>query len=217
MTTTKYQWNWDDNYSIAYAETSDPSVLLVIKRDLYPTAPDGDCYAPAYWWKWIGSGWRYDKAGDTFTDDTVIEAYVEARSRFGYDTASRFMQIFYDTALIRVNDSGDLPLLIFNTPAFRDYVGIDDTTIAALEGDRHDWQAYLDGDVFGIGYAVSETRTTTETPVDLDDVLQNWEINIECSGFYGEEWAKSEAESYDPIDLNLTPLLDFTNPEEVTL
>lgn len=64
--------------------------------------------------------------------------------------------------------------------------------VTALSGDVHDWTAALDGDVYGVGWATNEARRLPDDePIDLVD--GSWDINIECWGFLGEEYAKQTA------------------------
>ena len=64
--------------------------------------------------------------------------------------------------------------------------------VTALAGDVAEWTAALDGDVWGIGYATNEgRRLPDDEAIDLTD--GSWDIQIECWGFLGEDYAKSEA------------------------
>lgn len=243
----KDNWTPDDNYSRYYLETDDPRLLLIVEREESgDNAPDGDSLAPAYWLNHRNyPGATVTQAGSTFEDDYAMAAYQDALGRFSdEDTAERFMRIFHDTTIERLNQRGDT-LVLLNTPAFRQHVGIDnpdgtraqaggtadrpgdsgpidDSIALSLDGERETWRAYLDGEVYGVGYAIRPERTTNEsTPLqltpdseeesDLDSA--GWEVNLECWGFYGLEYAQQESasEGYLPM-LNLPPMLPFTNP-----
>jgi hypothetical protein len=64
--------------------------------------------------------------------------------------------------------------------------------VTALAGDVAEWTAALDGEVYGIGYATNEgRRLPDDEPIDLVD--GSWDIDIQCWGFLGEDYAKGEA------------------------
>lgn len=249
-------WNYEDD--IAWAETDDPRVLAVIRRDPEPFAPDGDALAPAYW----TDGRR---AGDVYHDaesDEIAEAYHAARdywTNWDYDhgrrlpvdvdtLVARYLWIFYGATFAELSSSGD-DVVIFDTPGFRRHVGAEPldeawtvhgvtapgrgmvevtyvgsrpdaeawfrtcypehyvTTaqrITSLDGDAAEWQAFLDGDVFGVGYAVNEARTIDDGEPDIDD----FDVEIECWGFAGDKYAMREAhEAADYAATKLDPIL----------
>lgn len=195
---TTAAWHDANGYTTFYAETDDPRVLAVIQLDQEPQAPDGDGQAPAYWLE-HRHGWTTGRAGDVYHDeqsDRAAAAYVEALEAFygrrdREAIAARYLHIFHGiTALELLRDGSGASVLIFDTPNYREHVG----GIAGddpLQGEREEWRAYLDGDVYGIGYAVNAERTTTETPVG--DVWDDFDVTIECWGFAGRDYAESEA------------------------
>jgi hypothetical protein len=212
-------WNWNSDCSRAYAETDDPRLLLIIERDDEPEGPDGDCYAPAYFiesrYGYVSSG----MAGSTFNGDDELAAYLDARNHWNdAETAERYMRIFHGVAVYEHDtrgNGGGYHWVTLDTPAWRDHVGIEPDAVLTDDNLNGDHIAWLDGDVFSIGYAVMPERTTTETPIDpttdLED--QGWEIDIEVSGFYGEEYAKEAAADHSyGIGPNLPPFLDGTLP-----
>lgn len=76
------------------------------------------------------------------------------------------------------------------------------TRVTALAGDVAEWTAALDGDVYGIGYATNEgRRLPDDEEIDITD--GSWDIQIECWGMLGEDYAKEEAVamSYGSPDL----------------
>lgn len=225
------KFTFDSNYTLGYAETDDPRILAIIERDEHFDLPDGDCFAPAM----TGSEWRYggrftEPVSTVWQDDDAVDAVRRAWDHWGYDfgtyfgdpdsTAARWLRIFHGITVHLVTSSSDqyAHVWVIDSPAFRTAMGIDPAmpTDEAVKGDVETWQAALDGDVYGIGYAVSHSRTTTETPVDLDDPAQGWEVNFDCWGFFGDEYAATSALSFDYGNPDLHPMLDGTDPATTT-
>ena len=224
------RWTWDDDYSRAWAETSDPRVLAIIDRDTDSQGPDGGGVAPAYWLDDSSCGWRSNgQAGSTFDDEDALDAYLTARNRAPYGLrsidskqfAARYMRVFHGTTVAIVR-GGTYPsrdgVILLNTPAFRVHIGIDnpdgsrtlngagdpiaDEIALSLDGEIQEFQAWLDGDVYGVGHAVNPERTSNGAPVNLD----TFEVELTCWGFYGEEWAQEVALDMDYGAPSLAPL-----------
>lgn len=178
-----------------YRATDDPRLLAIIERSSSDTAPDGDGYAPAYRADYRG-GWSLDRAGSGFDDEEAAEAVARAWDSWGAysETAGRFLRIFHGVTVHELSgpSQGDL-LVILDTPAHRELTGGSGTSDEYTKGDRDAWRAYLDGDVWAIGYAVNPLRTTHDEPVDLDD----WTVEIESYGYYGEDSAREAALGLD--------------------
>lgn len=207
-------FTWNDDYTLAYAGTDDPRVVAVVQLDSDPSAPYGDALCPAYWLRARHYTWTADAAGDTFPDNDAADAYAAAKSRLDDDVAARYMRIFHDTRVLEIDKRGnggsDL-LVLLDTPAYRAHVGRDNsihltwTDADLFAGEYDEWVAYLDGEVYGVGYAVLPGRVTDETPIDnLDD----WDVTIECWGFYGTEYAQEAALGFEHGAPALDTLLD---------
>lgn len=193
-----HTWHESADGDLQWRETDDPRILEVLERDSDPLPPDGDAYAPAYWLEYRGE-WFTSPAGSTFRDDELAAAFITALNAWGYrnlPVVERYLRIFHGAAFTTLAgpSQGDT-LVIFDSPAHRELMGhfarrdlSHWTADEFLRGDIDTWQAYIDGDVWGIGYAVLEERVTTETPVDLDG--QDWDVSIEGWGFAGIEWAR---------------------------
>lgn len=234
--TTNNDWQWaGDHYQVAFATTSDPRVLAVIEReDEYGGGHiDGDVYAPAFYFE----RGRKSAAGSTFMDhdsEEIAEVWATARYYFvnyhyrkagrrplDYDTVTaRYMRIFHNTTVAEVSSSidRDSTVYIFNTPTWREHIGWTDEYAAqqpvdirltdeVLAGDVDSWQAALDGDVYGIGWATNVGRVMhDDEEIDPRDVA--WTMNIECWGFLGEEYAKEAAARFECGTPDLEPMLD---------
>lgn len=275
---TNDDWEWvGGEYRIAYATTSDPRVVAVIEReDEYGGGHiDGDAYAPAFYFE----RGRKSAAGSTFTDaesDEIAEAWATARyylvnrpymrpkaPHIDVDRVlARYMRCFFGTTVAQVRSSIDqgTEVTIFNTPSWREYVGITDEQInrfevnsiatypgrgwiretveaeteeqaraihlanhpdegrritvvereSVLAGNVHDWQAALDGDVYGIGWATNVGRVLDDTIIDLED--GQWTQDIQCWGFLGEEYAQREAAEFGYGEPDLEPMLELDEP-----
>lgn len=215
-TPTFNQFEFDSDYRIGYAETDDPRVLAIIERDDADLSLadlfDGDAINPIYTREYGRSDLVF--AGG-YDDDTVAKAWTRAYQHLGYDdnAADRFVRIFHGATVAHTSGGyrPDFEVIVFDTPDYREHIGDtpDNVSQDAADDTADEVRRALDGGVYGIGYAVSATRTTTETPIDLDDPDQAWELTIECWGLIGDEYAASEAIAFaygDPRD-ELTPLL----------
>lgn len=208
-------WHEAEEPGTYYAETDDPRVLAIIQHDMEPQAPYGDALAPAYWLDHQG-GWSAERAGSVFHDDASDAAAAAYAALIGYylqwrddreEVAARHLRIFHGiTALEMLSDGSGRRLMIFDTPSYRERVGMPDDLPDPLAGEREEWRAYLDGDAFGIGYAVNLDRTTTETPVS--EAWSGFDVEMQCWGFYGREHAKESALTFDGGEPDLPALID---------
>jgi hypothetical protein len=173
-------------------------VVAVIQNDEDAQAPDGDAYEPAL----VGGGWAvrdYDACGSVFEDPDVLEAFLLACNHFGvlpsaanYEDdgiVARYMRIFWDTVFAATGSSSDQysNVIVFSTPAYREHVG-QSSSVKTASVEPGDWQHYLNGDVFGIGWAI--------VPADHDlDLygLDGLDVQMQVWGFYGEEYARASA------------------------
>lgn len=198
-------WDSTDDYKYEFAETDDPRVLAVIEREEEYGGGhiDGDVYAPAFYWdrQW---GKVDGTAGSTFQDDEsrrVLDRMIEARSHFQWRRIhsnhwERWARIYHGTTFVQVSSSidRDCQVVILNTPTWREHVGYTGDPFAEdiLKGDESEWSGALDGEVYGIGWAVNEARRLPDDePIDVTD--GSWTIEIECWGFIGLEYARGEA------------------------
>ncbi len=228
-------WHYEDNFARAWAETEDPRVIVVIERDTEAYAPHGDGMAPAYFIDYRDE-WFAGVAGQTFQDEAserIARRYVEAFERFRYAAGycrdglssgmiakseamlTRWLRIFHNTTAqdFTAGCQNADHILILNTPSYRAHVGMTDVDNApeAIDGERAEWVAFCDGEVYGIGYAVNPERVLTEArggePAAWDDFKAA--VNIESWGFYGESHAKESALSFEAGSPVLPALLSF--------
>lgn len=233
--TVNNDWTETDDYKVSFATTSDPRVLAVIRNQSDEDGCggayiDGDCYAPAFYFERGGK----TRAGSTFTDDasdSIAEAYANAKSYFvnrhyrkggrqmNYDEVTkRYLRIFHDTTIAEASSSviRGMDVVIFNTPTWREHIGWTDEYAAQqdedirltdkmLEGEQEEWTAALDGDVFGIGWAINEARRMDDVEIDYDD----FEEDIQVWSFIGERYAKESAARWDGGTPDLPPMIDI--------
>ncbi|MEV5068899.1 hypothetical protein MRBLMI12_000455 [Microbacterium sp. LMI12-1-1.1] len=216
LTATAPSWTADTDYRTEWAETSDPRIVAVIARDAEPSAPYGDALCPAYYVETRGYATRTDRAGEVYHDDesdALASLWADARDRAPHrrdrdEFAARVLRAFHDTRAVSFSGGYQrkTTILLLDTPAYRAHVGRDTSPTGAtihttwtddelFAGERGEWVAYLDGEVYGIGYATLPERVTTETPIPDD--LAGWDVEIECWGFYGETYAKETALTFE--------------------
>src|SRR5690606_19176332 len=127
-------------------------------------------------------------------------------------TARRWLWIFHgiaaDNAWGGYDRSGNW--LVATSRQLREHVGFAEeptTDDSALEDGKplcDDQGNALDGYVYGVGYAINESRRLHD---DEDIDLSDWDVEILCWGFVGEEYAKSEAAAFAVGEPRLDPML----------
>ena len=193
---TCHDWTDTDDYKRAWAPTSDPRVLAVIERDEYAsldTLFDGDGINPILAVDSRGWGVRFDHVAGY--DGGEAEIMTAAFERFGNGTAQRYLWIFHGIA---AEDAGNYQVgnyVVVTSKAAREEWGQEDP--ATYDEAREQCKPVadevdkaLDGYVYGVGFATLEERVLEDDePIDLAD----WDINIYCWGFVGQEYAQLEA------------------------
>lgn len=181
-------WEWADNYNYAraYCEGDDPRIIALIERAEYindnPTEWCGQHAIVRCDWSWRNleaSGCQSRDCAD-FWGAQVTEAFVRAVNEFGdHEWAERYLRIFWDAEVQVLSSSIDRysNVIIF--------VKSDGTESA----NRETMQAWLDGEVYGIGYAVKLDRADHSEDIDLSE----WEVMMDSWGYFGEAYAKEMA------------------------
>lgn len=197
----------DYNQPYQYAPTSDPRVLALIKRDDTTSISelfDGDAINPIYYRDWRENGLSHVGGWD---DEDVASAWSHAYtyrwSRDSSEFADRFVRIFYGATVAHVAGGYDRDgeYLVFDTPDYREHVGGGgEFAQEAVDEMAKEIVRALDGEVFGVGYALNEERTDFDEDIDLDDSA--WSLNLECWGFVGERNARVEALDYTSPNLS---------------
>jgi hypothetical protein len=175
----------------------------VIIRDEYGDAPDGD---------WQAAVIRLDYSG-YYEADAKTEAagdFEDAAKRFmeyygmrkGMAVFQRYLTIFQGTNDYRefsYSYSPDSAVYVaFDTAELRKLWGCADDRTDGAEGTAAEWQAYIDGDVYGVALErrVTVASVTTfhgDTVATAED--EDWQEIDDTAvwGHYGESWATEAA------------------------
>ncbi|MGN6325804.1 hypothetical protein [Pseudolysinimonas sp.] len=218
--------DWHEaNDRTLWHETDDPRMVAVVTLDPEPSAPDYDATAPTligYEWgtraNFTAIGWAQPVPVGA---DTIQDAWQRARAEHPYgvtrtvdaeEYADRFVRIFHGATVHHLRSTVDQYTwaVVFDTPEWREAMGIDRDATLDRDNLTADVQAYLDGDVYGIGWAVNDARVDDET--DIPDDLSGWDETIECWGFYGQEYAAESALAFEYGRPTLHPLMAGTAP-----
>lgn len=209
--------DWQEAGEYMFATTSDPRVVAVIQRDDDVTSMkdlfDGDTINPVIYVDHCGSLSFTHAAGfDGGEADLMQRAYEQ----WGWNgTARRYLWIFHgiaaDNAWGGYDRNGNY--IVATSRTYRENVGLDEPTtyaeaVATVESMREEVSKALDGDVYGVGFAINEARVLKDDePIDLED--GDWEISLESWGYIGERYAQEEAGSFASCSPDLPALLDF--------
>ena len=192
------EWNWDDNYRLAWSETDDPRVFAVITLDDDRLATDllDICgldpvilgYENGYRAELTIANHRHG-AGNTCAEMYILaERFVRALEHFGDgERLDRWTRLYLGRVPVFVSSSVDryswAVVLLTPEDAAKRARGSEDATVAEV-------QAVLDGEVFGVGAAVLPDRVAPRE-VEAAEVIGAAEM--ECWGYAGEEYAKGAA------------------------
>jgi hypothetical protein len=144
----------------------DPSAIVTDDRfprrrarlvhDDYAGEPDGDALAPALL---VANRGRPRFATGVYVPvqaQQIVAAWSGLADR---DLFGRYLRICHGVTTVAVVSTAEVNVVIFDTADFRRHVGI--TTPADLAGERAEWQAWLDGEVYGVIVERHHTGTTT--------------------------------------------------------
>lgn len=198
-------WNWTDDYSMAWSATGDPRIVAVIQRDDDDNPPD--CGAPTLLIYGYGSRAQFTDVGES--DNGACLGWINAYRHAGEDFANRFVSVFYGATIHHLSSSIDRYAwaIVFDSPEWRADCGIEPGAELSRDDIAGDMQAWLDGDVYAIGYAVIESRITDELPFDIDAA----EVTIESYGYFGDDYAMLAALDFECGSPDLETLIDWSN------
>ena len=195
--------NWDDSYDRAWVRTEDPRVIGVIQRDTWDMSePEccGDSLVKITGDRWVPTAeavvccrWCPEvKLAETYAD--TFNHYAQRhRRRDAEGLTRRYMEMFHGAVKFPEERDEEENVAI---------VGID---TAEREMWLGDWRAYFDGEVFGVGYLVDESWVG-EVDDEVIDARMG-EVEMECWGLYGEEYAAEVAQSMEFLGVELSPML----------
>lgn len=209
------EFDFDDHYEVATCPTDDPRLVALIHRDSQAGPPDGCGFQALLGYEW-GSRADFTHIGDRCVGTDVTDAWERAYQEGGEEFANRFVRVFCGADVFTTRSTIDQYTwaVIFMTPDLRKHCGIplDREINTSDDIDGGEVQAYLDADVYGIGWAFNPHRTTTETPVpSADEILtaEGWAHDFTCWGFYGYDWACQAALEFEHGRPDMDTLMDM--------
>jgi hypothetical protein len=149
--------------------------------------PDGDALAPALVTTAVSKPYRANGVYVARAADAILAAW----QRLDRDLFGRYLRMFHGVTAIAVASNWPTDVLIFDTADFRRHVGMT-TTPADLTGERDDWQAWLDGDVYGVIIECRRTGTATWDD-NTTTAVERWQEVESVWGMYGHTCALEEA------------------------
>ncbi|HEX2242596.1 MAG TPA: hypothetical protein VHK27_04980 [Gammaproteobacteria bacterium] len=187
-----------------YADNGEPTFSVKdgwrvrVTRMYDPCEPFGDAYAPTF----LIYREAVNPVASVYQDENVTDQVLSRaiRSLGGLNT-ERYLRMFYGVRDVWiVSDYRGMEYWILDTPGWRKHVGIDDDATDVLKGERDDWRAYMDGDVYGIVREMlvnvrTEVTTLAGAPVGEPDSYSEWREIESVWGFYGEKCAIEEAKA----------------------
>lgn len=184
----------------AYEEIVEESgdYRAVIKLDDSAEKPYDDGATPILSREFRGYGARWE-AVNSQADD-LAGLLNELEQRFEEDDIERFLRIFVGAYSVEWDSSSNCRYLAFDTPEWREKMGLTDEYMAGAEldpsklaeGSLKEILAWAEGDVWGVGLE-KRVRWSTEDE-DYED-MDTWEEDEDgfVWGYYGHEYAEQEA------------------------
>ncbi|ROO52761.1 hypothetical protein EDC02_7702 [Micromonospora sp. Llam0] len=149
--------------------------------------PDGDALAPALL---VARRGQPHLATGVYVPAHGVRI-VAAFDRLGdRDRFERYLRIHHGTTSLTAVSTPGLDVLIFDTTDFRALVGM--TVPADLTAERTEWQAWLDGDVYGVCVERHHTGVTTWDDNTTTAVSQ-WRVVEDVWGLFGHTSATDYA------------------------
>ncbi|MGI5185496.1 hypothetical protein ACQEVZ_55560 [Dactylosporangium sp. CA-152071] len=158
-----------------------------VVHDEYAGEPDGDALAPAL----VTAARTTPYLAKGVYVPHAANMILAAWHSLGRDLFQRYLRMFHGVTAIAVAFNRDTDVWCFDTADFRRHVGIT-TTPADLASERAEWQAWLDGEVYGV--IVERRRAGTTTWDDgTTAAVEQW-LEVESVwGMYGHAYAREEA------------------------
>jgi hypothetical protein len=176
----------DEDLSQTVTDDRFPRWRARLIRDEDAGEPDGDALAPALL---VPTRGRPRLANGVYLPahaERIVSAWGRLADR---DRFRRYLRICHGATTTAVASTADTDVVIFDTTDFRHHVGI--TTRADLSGEQAEWQAWLDGDVYGV--IVERHHTGTTTWDDTTTATSRWREVDALWGLYGHAYARQYA------------------------
>lgn len=175
-----------DDPSAIVTDDRHPGWRARVVHDEYAGEPDGDALAPAL----VTAARTTPYLAKGVYVPHAANVILAAWQSLGRDLFERYLRMFHCVTAIAVASNRDTDVWCFDTADFRRHVGF--TTPADLAGERAEWQAWLDGEVYGV--IVERRRAGTTTWDDgTTAAVEQW-LEVESVwGMYGHTYAREEA------------------------
>jgi hypothetical protein len=200
-----------------WAPTSDPRVLAVIQRDPYSQISelyDGDAINPILYTE--RRGWDVYWENIAGYDDDSASIITRADERLGSKARDRYLWIFHGIVTVEAHGGYDRSgsYIVVCSNAYLEHIGNEpyvtrEEALADAKALAKDLEDALDGYVYGIGYATNEERRLYDDGEEIDLTDGSWEIEMQCWGFVGEEYAKQSAAAFESDYPDLPEMLDL--------
>lgn len=199
-------WDHADDYmsQTLTRETPHGVFRAVMEVDRDPLAPEFEYGCPVYRLKrgYYGYGSEVESTGygsesDRVSGVDIQEAFSRLSEHDGYvgETVNRWLYIFHGGSCKVISSStyyGD-NYLVYDTRAMRESWGQTGEQLETSAPEADEWQAYIDGEVYGIRVERAtfgmDLAGLDQPPVVVWDEIED----TDCWGYYGEEWAKQAA------------------------
>jgi hypothetical protein len=168
-------------------ETTD-NLRVVLVADEYADEPYDDGQSPLLQLdiRYSGNRAEHKMVGARPTDnDARIE---EAACRWGsdLDKLEKYLRAYYGATQVETWHSGSYWYITYDTTEWREYTGAPVNSVSMDE-----WRAWCEGDVWG--WTIQKHVTWHTDDPDYDEDRNSWEDVESCWGYYGHDYAESEA------------------------
>jgi hypothetical protein len=177
-----------DNESTIVTDCRFPRWRARLVHDEHAGEPDGDALAPALL---VPRHSRPRFAAGVYVPVHAAQMLAAWSHLSDRDLFCRYLRIYHGASTVAVANTAEVDVIVFDTADFRRHVGIT-TPPVDLSGEKAEWQAWLDGDVYGV--VVERHRTGTITWDDnTTTATSQWREVDSMWGLFGHEYAHQEA------------------------
>lgn len=185
---------------------------LTIDYDQFFTEkPWGDTYAPVLridlsrYGGYRGHAVHVDEGGRPHDDDDAIENAVSHWQTSPADADweryfLRYLKAYYGVTQVTWFSSDDYWYVSYDSATWREYAGITDDQLPMSENFLADWEAWANGEVYTFSIEKKVRVCQNRRVYNPDDGMrtetadyESWEYVDGSGGFYGYDYAKSEA------------------------
>lgn len=181
-----------NNYIETLAENATHRVMLA--PDESPSEPDNDGSTPLIRLDYGLDGWHAEQV-TSITSYVVPSEIVTAVQRcwVSHDLFDRYLRVWHGTTDVIWWHSGDFWYVTFDTADWREAMGLPLDAVVPVSMDE--WQAYCEGDVYGLVLEAKHTWTSDDGRTET-----RWEVEDSVWGFYGEQYPRDNWADHFPLD-----------------